>query len=96
MRAPYGINFAVMFSAVRVYIVRGEEDVGVWARTEVKHKTKETAWKVDSNMVAAKNSRAVDYQELLGYQKGKTKHRGYKVKEERRSSQAKATQELQQ
>ena len=39
-----------MFSAVRVTSVKGEEEIDVWARAEVKHDTNERARKVDSNM----------------------------------------------
>ena len=39
-----------MFSAVRVTSVKGEEEMDVWARVEVKHDTKETPRRVDSNM----------------------------------------------
>jgi hypothetical protein len=45
------MNFAVMFSAVRVYTVNGEEDVDVCARPQVKHDRKATAWRVKRNMV---------------------------------------------
>jgi hypothetical protein len=45
------MNLAVMFSAVRVYSAKGEEDVDVCARPEVKHHSKATAWRVKRNMM---------------------------------------------